>query len=75
MLTPAGGSSSKGSNMTVQVGDEILGGQIIVAEVKDGLVTKIRFPFIKDAANNEMVLTYDPGKTVPEILALLFGGI
>ena len=56
--------------MTVQVGDQLLNGQVIVAEVSGDRIVKIRFPFIKDAANNEMVITYSPAQTVADIKVL-----
>lgn len=46
--------------MSVQVGDTLLGGQVVVLSVSNGLITSIRIPALGDGVS-PFVLTFSPG--------------
>lgn len=53
--------------MSVQVGDQLLDGQVVILGVEDGLVTKIQFPSIKDTFGRPLEITFNPGQAVENI--------
>lgn len=56
--------------MSINVGDQLLDGQVVVVSVSDDLITSITFPNIKDSLGNALNVTYNPGQTLPSILEL-----
>lgn len=56
--------------MALQVGDEILDGQVIIIGVQDDLVTQIEFPNITDVFGRPLTITFNPGQALANVEAI-----
>lgn len=56
--------------MSVQVGDTILDGRVVIVAVSDDLITTITFNTIRDGFGTPLSVTYNPGQTLPSIIEL-----
>lgn len=56
--------------MAIQVGDTLLGGQVVVVGVQNDLITEIKFPSITDVFGQPLTLTFNPGQAVDNVLAI-----
>ena len=55
--------------MSVQVGDQIAGGKIVVASVSDDLVASVTVPSITDSFANPLTITLTPPIPPSQVLA------